>query len=111
MHPIPPHPNGHAIGSEEVVPSASELPIDVKSATRAVVDLVPKLKVLIPGTTVGACLGCAWFTALVDVSPRVAGSSIGQALTKEPMPPRIERPCKLGSKLTPLAFFCEPSSL
>ena len=72
MHPIPPPPNGHAIGGKEVIPSASELSIDVKSATRAVVDLVPKAKVFLPGTTVGACLGGAWFTALVDVSPRVA---------------------------------------
>ena len=31
MYPIPPPPYGHAIGSEEVVPRSSELPVDMKS--------------------------------------------------------------------------------
>ena len=72
MHPIPSPPNGHAIGSEEVVPSTSELLIDVKSAMSAVVDLVPKAKFLLPGTT-NRCM--SWMCLVHSTRRRIAQGS------------------------------------
>jgi len=58
-NPIPAIARGHAIGGKEVVPGASELAVDEDPTMGAGEDLVAKAKLGLPGTALGACLGCA----------------------------------------------------
>ena len=74
MVPIPSHPYSSPVCRQEVVASASQLTIDAKSTTGAVVDLVLDSKSGLPGTTVtvGAGLGSAWLKRLKHMAPSVA---------------------------------------
>jgi len=109
-NPIPSQPDGHAIGGEEVVPGSSDLTVDRNPAVGAGVDFVPKEKTILPGTTIGACLGGAGFSTLVDEPPGFASGSVGQALTKEPMGPHVQRPRQLGTCFA-ISLLHHPTSL
>ena len=85
---IPPHPYGRSVCGKEVVPSTSQLPVDAKLATGAIVDLVLDAKVGLPGTTVGASLGSARLERLDNMASSVARRRGSKALHEERMAPR-----------------------
>ena len=83
MVPIPSHPYSSSVCRKEVVASASQLTIDAKSTTSAIVDLVLDSKSGLPGTAVGAGLGSAWLKSLKHVAPSVACYCRSQTLNEE----------------------------
>ena len=71
-HPIPPHPHGHAVRSEEVVPGPGELAVDLDVAVSTDEALVTQLQALIPPSTVGAGLRSTRLGALKDMTSGIA---------------------------------------
>ena len=83
MVPIPSHPYSSPVCRQEVVASASQLTIDAKSTTSAIVDLVLDSKSGLPGTAVGAGLGSTWLKRLEHVATSVACYCRSQTLNEE----------------------------
>lgn len=83
MVPIPSHPYSSPVCRQEVVASASQLTIDAKSTTSAIVDLVLDSKSGLPGTAVGAGLGSTWLKRLEHMAPSIACHCRSQTLNEE----------------------------
>ena len=80
---------GHAVGSKEVVPRASQLTVNLDGAARALEDLVAQAERGIPSTAMGAGLGGSRLRSREDVAPRKTNGGGDQPLTKQVVAPGV----------------------
>ena len=93
---IPPHAHRQPVGSEEVVPGASELAVDANAAGGADKGLVLNPEAPVPRSTGGASLGGTRLGGIDDVTTRVANGRGLEAFAVLVVAPRRHHAHRLG---------------